>query len=76
MIIFLLIEHSENKFIMYFENEVGPGVPQYSVQQIWILQECQTTKAKSNHFPGDSKSWESPDEVDIVWRLFIQILFR
>ena len=26
--------------------------------------------------PGDSKSWESPDEVDIVWKLFIQILFR
>ena len=25
--------------------------------------------------PGDSKSWESPDEADIVWRLFIQILF-
>ena len=29
------------------------------------------------HFqPGDSKSRESPDEADIVWRLFIQILFR
>ena len=27
-------------------------------------------------YPGDSKSWESPDEVDIVSRLFIQILFR
>ena len=25
---------------------------------------------------GDSKSWESPDEADIVWRLFIQMLFR
>ena len=27
-------------------------------------------------FPGDSKSWEYPDEADIVWRWFIQILFR
>ena len=26
--------------------------------------------------PGDPKSLESPDEADIVWRLFIQILFR
>ena len=26
--------------------------------------------------PGDSKSWESPDEADNVWQLFIQILFR
>ena len=31
---------------------------------------------KSITFPGDSKSWESPDEADIVSRLFIQILFR
>ena len=28
------IEHSENKIIMYLENEVGPGVLQSSVQQI------------------------------------------
>ena len=28
-----LIKHSENKFIMYFENEVGPGALQSSVQQ-------------------------------------------
>ena len=26
--------------------------------------------------PGDSKSWKSPDEVGIVWQLFIQMLFR
>ena len=26
--------------------------------------------------PGDSKPRESPDEADIVWRLFIQILFN
>ena len=26
--------------------------------------------------PGDPKSLESPNEADIVWRLFIQILFR
>ena len=26
--------------------------------------------------PGDPKSWESPDEAEIVWRLFIQILLR
>ena len=25
-----------------------------------------------SHIPGDSKSWESPDEVELVWRLFIQ----
>ena len=25
---------------------------------------------------GDSKSWEYADEADIVWRLFIQMLFR
>ena len=26
--------------------------------------------------PDDSTSRESPDEADIVWRLFVQILFR
>ena len=26
--------------------------------------------------PGDSRSWESPEKADNVWRLFIQILFR
>ena len=25
---------------------------------------------------GDSRSWESPEKVDNVWRLFIQILLR
>ena len=30
----------------------------------------------SADMPGDSKLWESPDEEDIVWRLFFQILFR
>ena len=27
-------------------------------------------------FPGDSRSWESPEKPDNVWRLFIQILLR
>ena len=26
--------------------------------------------------PGDSRSWESPEKADNVWRLFIQILLR
>ena len=26
--------------------------------------------------PGDSRSWESPEKTDNVWRLFIQILLR
>ena len=33
-------------------------------------------KVAIKHIPGDSKSRESPEEADIVWRLFIQILFR
>ena len=31
--------------------------------------------ASATDLPGDSKLWESPDEADIVWWLFIQILF-
>ena len=27
-------------------------------------------------YPGDSRSWESPEKADNVWRLFIQILLR
>ena len=30
----------------------------------------------SSHLPGDSRSWESPEKADNVWRLFIQILLR
>ena len=26
--------------------------------------------------PGDSRSWESSEKADNVWRLFIQILLR
>ena len=26
--------------------------------------------------PGDSRSWESPEKADNIWRLFIQILLR
>ena len=32
------IEHSENKIITRFENEVGPGILQSSVQQTYNLQ--------------------------------------
>ena len=34
---------------MYFENEVRPGVPQFSVQQTCVLEECQTTKTEFEH---------------------------
>ena len=29
-----------------------------------------------SRIPGDSRSWESPEKADNVWRLFIQILLR
>ena len=36
----------------------------------------QRSTVKSSDVPGDCKPRESPDEADIVWRLFVQILFR
>ena len=43
------IEHSENNIITYFENEVGHGVLQSSVQQTCHLQKFPTTKTESTH---------------------------
>ena len=40
------IEHSKNKDITYFENEVGPAVLQFSVQQIYTLQDFSHIKDK------------------------------
>ena len=34
------------------------------------------TTLSSLTLPGDSRSWESPEKADNVWRLFIQILLR
>ena len=50
----LSIEHSKNKVIAYFENEVVPGLLQTSVQQICYLQQFQTRKTGSKHgqWPG------------------------
>ena len=45
----LSIEHSENKIVMYFENEVGPGVLQSSVQQTCNLQKFHITRAESTN---------------------------
>ena len=36
----------------HFETVVGPEMPKSSVQQICILQECQTTKNKSKRSQG------------------------
>ena len=44
-----VIEYSENKVIMYFETEVGPGVLQFSVQQTCNLQKFHTTRTESTH---------------------------
>ena len=35
-----------------------------------------TFNLNSQNQPGDSRSWESPEKADNVWRLFIQILLR
>ena len=43
------IEHSHNNVIMYFENEVGPGVFQLSVLQTYNLQNLHTTRTESTH---------------------------
>ena len=45
----ILIDYSENKIIMYFENEAKPGVFQSSVQLTYILQEHQANKVESKH---------------------------
>ena len=43
---FWSIEHSENRNITYFENEVGPGVLQFNIQQIYNLQNFHTKRTK------------------------------
>ena len=44
-----LMEHSENKIIRHFENEVGPVVLRSSIQQTYNLQKFHTTRTKSTH---------------------------
>ena len=46
---FEAIKHSENKIITCFENEVGPGVLQSSMQQTYTLQENLTHKGPNRH---------------------------
>ena len=46
-----LIEHSKNETILHielFENEIGLGVPQSSIQQTLVLQEYKGTKSMCN----------------------------
>ena len=43
------IEHSENKIITHFENEVGPGVLWSSNQQTYNLQKFRTTRTESTY---------------------------
>ena len=38
------MEHSENKIVTYYENEVGPGVLQFNIQQIYNLQKFHATR--------------------------------
>ena len=45
----LVIEHSKNIIILYFENEVGPGVLRSNIQQIYNLQKIHTTRTESTH---------------------------
>ena len=47
------IEHSENKSITYFENEVEPGVVQSSVERTCTQEEfhIKLTESKCNHWP-------------------------
>ena len=45
----VLIEHSENKVIMYFKNKVGPGVRQSSVHQPYPLQKFLTERTEWTH---------------------------
>ena len=42
----------------------------------WLKRQQGNLFGRLRNLPDDSKSWESPNEADIVWRLFIQILFR
>ena len=49
---------------------------QISLVKNGVSGSCYDRKSAVKGLPGDSKWWESPDDVDIVWRLFIQILFR
>ena len=46
---FYPIEHSENRIITYFENEVGPAVFQSSVQQTYYLQKFHRIMTESIH---------------------------
>ena len=44
-----IIEHSENKFVKYFENETVPGVLQSTIQQTYNLQKILTERTESTH---------------------------
>ena len=43
------IEHSENKISTCFENEVGPGMLQSSIQQTYNLQIIQRIRTEMTH---------------------------
>ena len=49
MLRLVLIEHSENKFIMHFENEAGPGVLESTIQQTHTLQKILTERTELTH---------------------------
>ena len=51
-----VIEHSANKITMQFgmfEEEIRPGVLQFSVQQTCMLQECDVLKGWATDYPGN-----------------------
>ena len=46
---FIPTEHSENKIIAFFVNEVRPGVLHYNAQQIYQLQEFRKQRTESKY---------------------------
>ena len=59
-----LMKGSENTVFAYFENEVGPGVLQSSVQQICNLQKIHTTRTESTNLRSNTPFWRSSTVLD------------
>ena len=53
---------------------LSPLRNQQQQQQQQQVESRPSTNLAESQLPGDSRSWESPEKEDNVWRLFIQTL--
>ena len=84
----VLLVNEQNLPYVYFDSTVAIENPFLEFQDIHqqilfpefqenlMLPGVDSLFESADSLPGDSRSWESPEKADNVWRLFIQILLN